>query len=141
MELPKKEALRIHNSQAQLKKIKMEKVNIHEKLNLIKDYWKPIIVGELNNQHVKLVKIKDKFIMHHHDNEDEFFLVIKGILKMDYGDRVIEIKEGEFIIVPRGVEHRTIAESDVYILLFEPETTLNTGNVRNEFTVETPEKK
>jgi mannose-6-phosphate isomerase-like protein (cupin superfamily) len=119
----------------------MDKVNIQDKLNLIKDYWKPIIVGELNNQHVKLVKIKGKFTMHHHDNEDEFFLVIKGLLKMDYGDRIIEIKEGEFIIVPRGVEHRPIADSEVHILLFEPETTLNTGNIRNEFTVDSPEKK
>lgn len=119
----------------------MDKVSLQDKLDLIKDYWKPIIVGELNNQHVKLVKIKDKFTMHHHDNEDEMFLVLKGLLKMDFGDRIIEIKEGEFIIVPRGTEHRPIAESEVHILLFEPETTLNTGNLRNEFTVESPERK
>lgn len=119
----------------------MDKVSIQDKLDLIKDYWKPIIVGELNNQHVKLVKVKGKFTMHHHDHEDEFFFVIKGILKMDYGDSMTEIKEGEFIIVPRGVEHRPIADSEVHILLFEPETTLNTGNIRNEFTVESPEKK
>lgn len=119
----------------------MNKVSIKEKLDLITAYWKPIIVGELNSQHVKLVKIKDKFTMHHHDHEDEFFLVIKGSLKMDYGDRIEEINEGEFIIIPGGVEHRPIADSEVHILLFEPDTTLNTGNVRNEFTVDSPEKK
>ncbi|MFA5513209.1 MAG: cupin domain-containing protein [Candidatus Kapaibacterium sp.] len=119
----------------------MDKVSIQDKLDLIKDYWEPIVIGELNNQHVKLVKVKGKFTMHHHDNEDEFFLVIKGLLKMDFGDRILEIKEGEFIIVPRGVDHRPIADSEVHILLFEPETTLNTGNIRNEFTVETPERK
>jgi mannose-6-phosphate isomerase-like protein (cupin superfamily) len=119
----------------------MDKVSIQDKLNLIKDYWKPIIVGELNNQHVKLVKVKGKFTMHHHDNEDEFFLVIKGLLKMDYGDKIVEINEGEFIIVPRGIDHRPIADSEVHILLFEPNTTLNTGNIRNEFTVDSPEIK
>lgn len=119
----------------------MDKVSIPDKINLIKDYWKPIIVGELNNQHVKLVKVKGEFTMHHHDNEDEFFLVIKGLLKMDYGDKMVEIKESEFIIVPRGVDHRPIADSEVHILLFEPDTTLNTGNIRNELTVDSPEKK
>lgn len=119
----------------------MDKVSIPDKINLIKDYWKPIIVGELNNQHVKLVKVKGEFTMHHHDNEDEFFLVIKGLLKMDYGDKMVEIKEGEFIIVPQGVDHRPIADSEVHILLFEPDTTLNTGNIRNELTVDSPEKK
>ena len=119
----------------------MDKVSIPDKINLIKDYWKPIIVGELNNQHVKLVKVKGEFTMHHHDNEDEFFLVIKGLLKMDYGDKMVEIKEGEFIIVPRGVDHRPIADSEVHILLFEPDTTINTGNIRNELTVDSPEKK
>jgi mannose-6-phosphate isomerase-like protein (cupin superfamily) len=79
--------------------------------------------------------------MHHHDNEDELFLVIKGDIKMDYGDRIIDIKEGEFIIVPRGIDHRPIADTDAYLLLFEPATTLNTGNVRNEFTVDSPQKK
>ncbi|EKD25700.1 MAG: Cupin protein [uncultured bacterium] len=118
----------------------MDKVNIQEKLCLVNEYWKPVIVGELNNQHVKLVKIKNEFSMHHHENEDELFLVIKGLLKMDYGDRIIEINEGEFIIIPRGVKHRPIADSEVHLLLFEPETTLNTGNVRNELTVDRPKK-
>jgi len=116
-------------------------VNIFKKFNLIEGYWKPIIVGELNNQHVKLVKIKGEFVMHHHDNEDEFFLVIKGSLKMDYGDRIVDVKEGEFIIVPKGIEHRPISENESEVLLFEPATTLNTGNVKNELTVDSPERK
>lgn len=119
----------------------MNQVNINQKLDLITDYWKPIIVGELNNQHVKLVKIKGEFVMHHHDNEDELFLVIKGAFKMDYGDKIVDVNEGEFIIIPKGVKHRPIAENETHILLFEPATTLNTGNVKNELTVETPEKK
>lgn len=118
----------------------MKKVNIQEKLNLITDYWKPIIVGELNKQQVRLVKIKGEFAMHKHDNEDEFFLVIKGTFQMDYGDRLVEINEGEFIIVPKGTEHRPIAENEAHLLLFEPETVLNTGNVQNELTLNSPEK-
>jgi mannose-6-phosphate isomerase-like protein (cupin superfamily) len=110
----------------------MEKVNIQDKLDLIKDYWKPIIVGELNNQHVKLVKIKDKFTMHHHDNEDEFFLVLKGLLKMDYGDRIIEIKEGEFIIVPRGTE---LDQLQTRRFIFFCSSRINShGQCKNEFT-------
>jgi mannose-6-phosphate isomerase-like protein (cupin superfamily) len=120
--------------------IKMGKVDIEEKLNLIKDYWKPIIVGELNNQQVRLVKIKGEFVMHKHDKEDEFFLVIKGRLKMDYGDKIVDVNEGEFIIIPRGIEHRTLADIETHLLLFEPETTLNTGDVRNELTLESPER-
>ena len=119
----------------------MDKVNIQDKSDLIEGYWNPIIIGGLNGQHVKLVKVKGTFTMHHHDNEDELFLVIKGEIKMDYGDRKIDIKEGEFIIVPRGIDHRPIADADACLLLFEPATTLNTGNVRNEFTVDSPEKK
>ena len=119
----------------------IDKVNIQDKSDLIEGYWNPIIIGGLNGQHVKLVKVKGTFTMHHHDNEDELFLVIKGEIKMDYGDRKIDIKEGEFIIVPRGIDHRPIADADACLLLFEPATTLNTGNVRNEFTVDSPEKK
>jgi mannose-6-phosphate isomerase-like protein (cupin superfamily) len=117
----------------------MGKVNIAEKLALISDYWTPIVVGSLNNQQIKLVKIKGEFVMHHHDNEEEFFLVIKGSFKMDYGDRMVEINEGEFIIIPRRIDHRPIAEDEVHLLLFEPESTLNTGNVRNELTIDSPE--
>lgn len=118
----------------------MQKVNIKEKLNKITEYWKPIIVGELNNQQVRLVKIKGEFVMHKHENEDELFLVLKGTMKMDYGDKVVNVNEGEFIIIPRGVEHRPIAETETQLLLFEPETVLNTGNVRNEFTHDSPER-
>ena len=119
----------------------MNKVNIDDKLGLINDYWKPIIVGELNNQQVRLVKIQGEFVMHHHDNEDELFLVIKGALKMDYGNKIVDINEGEFIIVPRGVKHRPIADSETHLLLFEPETVLNTGNVRNDLTLDSPERR
>jgi mannose-6-phosphate isomerase-like protein (cupin superfamily) len=118
----------------------MIKVNIKDKLNLIDDYWKPIIVGELNNQQVRLVKIKGEFVMHHHDNEDEFFLVIKGLLKIDYGDKIVDVNEGEFIVIPKGVKHRPIADVETHLLLFEPETILNTGNVHNELTLDSPEK-
>ncbi len=118
----------------------MNAINIKDKLSLITDYWQPIVVGELNNQQVRLVKIQGEFVMHHHDNEDELFLVIKGFLKMDYGDKVVDVKEGEFIIIPKGTKHRPIADSETHLLLFEPATTLNTGNVRNELTVELPKK-
>ena len=118
----------------------MRKVNIEDKLSLIKDYWEPIIVGELNNQQIRLVKIKGEFVMHKHDNEDEFFLVLKGLLKMDYGDKIEDVNEGEFIIIPRGVKHRPIADDETHLLLFEPETVINTGDVRNELTHESPER-
>ena len=119
----------------------MDKVNISEKFELIQDFWNPIIVGELNGQQVRLVKIKGEFVFHHHDNEDEFFLVIKGAFKMDYGDKIVDINEGEFIIIPRGVKHKPIAESETHLLLFEPNTVLNTGNIRNELTQESPERR
>lgn len=107
---------------------------------MIKEYWKPIIVGELNNQQVRLVKIQGEFIMHHNDTEDELFLVIKGVLKMDYGDKIVEVNEGEFIIIPKGVKHKPIADSEAHLLLFEPESVLNTENIRNEFTLDSPER-
>src|SRR5687767_9763619 len=112
----------------------MEKINIQEKLNQFHDHWNSRIIGELNGQHVKAVKLKGEFIWHHHDFEDELFLVIKGNLRMEFRDKVVEVKEGEFIIVPRTVEHRPVAVEEVEILLFEPATTLNTGNVENERT-------
>ena len=118
----------------------MEKVNLAEKFSLFNDYYNPRIVGELNNQYVKLVKLKGEFVWHKHDVEDELFLVIKGKLKMEYRDRTVEINEGEFIIVPHGVEHKPSAAEEVHILLFEPATTLNTGNVQNEMTRATLEK-
>lgn len=118
----------------------MEKVNISEKLSHFNDHWNPRIIGELNGQHVKAVKLKGEFVWHHHDNEDELFLVIKGQLKMELRDKTIVINEGEFLIVPRKVEHRPVAEQEVHILLFEPASTLNTGNVENERTRKKLEK-
>lgn len=115
----------------------MEKVNLTQKLALFSDYWNPKIVGELNGQQVKLAKLKGEFVWHKHDNEDELFLVLKGSFRMDYRDRSEEINEGEFIIVPRGVEHKPVADEEVSILLFEPASTLNTGNLKNELTKET----
>lgn len=112
----------------------MEKVNIKEKLNLFSDYWNPRILGDLNGQQVKAVKLKGEFIWHHHDHEDELFLVIQGKLKMEFRDKTVEVLPGEFIIVPHGVEHRPVAEEEVHLLLFEPASTLNTGNIENERT-------
>src|SRR5919206_393397 len=102
---------------------------------VISDYWKPKVAGELNGQHVKLVKFHGPFVWHHHDNEDELFLVVKGRFRMEFRDRDVWLEEGEFLIVPRGVEHRPVAEEEVHVLLFEPASTLNTGNVRDERTV------
>lgn len=112
----------------------IEKVNIREKLDLFDDHWNPRIIGELNGQHVKAVKLKGEFVWHHHDNEDELFLVISGKLRMEFRDKVVEVNQGEFIIVPAKVEHRPVAVGEVEILLFEPTSTLNTGNVENERT-------
>ena len=117
----------------------MKKVNIDEKLRSFSDHWNPRVIGELNGQQVKAVKLKGEFVWHHHDNEDELFLVIKGTLRMEFRDRIEEIKEGEFIIVPRGVEHKPVANDEVQILLFEPASTLNTGNIENEKTRKTLE--
>lgn len=115
--------------------MEMEKVNLREKLSLFTEHWSPRIVGELNGQHVKLAKLQGPFIWHHHDHEDELFLVVKGRLRMELRDRTIELDEGELLIVPRGVEHRPVADEEVHLLLFEPASTLNTGNVENERTV------
>ena len=117
----------------------MEKINIAEKLGNINAYWKPKIVGELNNQHVKLAKLKGEFIWHHHDIEDEFFMVIKGRLVIKLKNRDMVLNEGEFFIIPHGVEHKPVADDEVHVLFFEPDTTVNTGNIRNERTVTTPE--
>ena len=117
----------------------MHKVNLEEKLSLFSDYWNPRIVGELNGQQVKLVKLQGEFVWHKHDNEDELFYVVKGVLKMEFRDRTVEINEGEFLIVPRGVEHKPVADNEVAVMLFEPASTLNTGNTRGELTRETLE--
>ena len=112
----------------------MEKVNIQEKLSLFSEHWSPKIVAELNEQHVKLVKLKGVFVWHKHDNEDEMFFVIKGVLKMKYRDRTITINENEFIVVTRGVEHKPVADEEVSIMLFEPATTSNTGDAGGALT-------
>lgn len=112
----------------------MEKVNIDQKLGLIKDYWNPGIAGELNGQQVKLAKLKGEFIWHKHENEDEMFFVIEGKLRIELRDGIVELNENEFLIVPKGVEHRPVAEQEVSIMLFEPLTTLNTGDKLTELT-------
>jgi mannose-6-phosphate isomerase-like protein (cupin superfamily) len=113
----------------------MDKVNLREKLALFAEHWHPKIVGELNGQQVKLVKLLGEFVWHHHEHEDELFLVVQGRFRMDFRDRAVWLEEGEFLIVPRGVEHRPVAEQEAHVLLFEPAATLNTGNVQNERTV------
>jgi mannose-6-phosphate isomerase-like protein (cupin superfamily) len=118
----------------------MSKVNIAEKFSKVTEYWKPYIAAELNGQYVKLDKIKGEFIFHHHEHEDEMFLVVKGRFRMEYRDKDLRehhewIEEGEFVVVPRGVEHKPVAEEECWLLLFEPASTLNTGNVVNERTV------
>ena len=112
----------------------LKKINLSEKLSLFKDHWNPKIVGELNNQHIKLAKIKGEFIWHKHDDEDEMFLVLKGSLKIYFRDRTETINENEMIIVPKGVDHKPIAEDEVSIMLFEPATTNNTGTIENKYT-------
>jgi mannose-6-phosphate isomerase-like protein (cupin superfamily) len=117
----------------------MEKVVLAEKLAGIHQHWTPKIVGALNGQEVKLVKLAGEFIWHHHEREDELFLVVAGHLSMELRDRTIELAPGELLVVPRGVEHRPVAKGEVSVLLFEPAGTLNTGNVRSERTVDHPE--
>ncbi len=118
----------------------MTKINPQEKLALFHDYWNPRIVAELNGQQVKLVKLKGSFVWHKHEEEDELFYVLKGKLKMEFRDRVEEISEQEFLVVPRGIEHRPVADEEVAVMLFEPASTLNTGNVKGDLTRERLEK-
>ena len=112
----------------------MEKINLLQKFELIEDYWNPRVAGQLNGQEVKLVKFMGEFIWHHHEQEDELFLVVKGSFNMELRDKTIELNEGEMLIVPRGVEHRPVAKEEVWVMLFEPASTLNTGNLVNERT-------
>jgi mannose-6-phosphate isomerase-like protein (cupin superfamily) len=112
----------------------MNKVNIEEKLSLFTDHWSPKIVGELNGQHVKLVKFKGEFVWHKHDNEDELFYVVKGSFNMEYKDKIVTVNENEFLIVPKGIEHRPVATEEVSVMLFEPATTLNTGDAISDLT-------
>jgi mannose-6-phosphate isomerase-like protein (cupin superfamily) len=118
----------------------MHKVNLSQKLRQFSERWSPRIVGELNDQQVKVAKLEGEFVWHHHADEDEFFLVLRGRLAIHLRDRVIELGPGEFFIVPRGVEHKPVAQEEVHVLLLEPVSTLNTGNVRNQFTVDSPER-
>lgn len=112
----------------------MNKVNVLEKFEQVDGYWNPAVVGALNGQEVKIVKFKGPFTWHHHEEEDELFYVVKGSFVMEFRDKNIMLHEGDFLIVPKGVEHRPNAEDEVWVMLFEPASTLNTGNVVNEFT-------
>lgn len=112
----------------------MNKINLPEKFNLLNERRSPKIIGELNGEQVKLAKFKGEFIFHQHENEDELFMVIKGSFKMEYRDKTVEVKEGEILIVPKGVEHKPVADEEVWVMMFEPASTLNTGNVINEKT-------
>ena len=114
----------------------MKKVNLEQKFSLFDEHWKPKIVGELNGQHVKLGKIEGVFVWHQHENEDELFLVVKGAMRLEFRDKSVEMGEGDLLIVPRGKEHRPVADKECHILMFEPASTLNTGNVEDEFTVQ-----
>ena len=113
----------------------MDKVNLHEKLALFSDHWNPRVVGELNGQHVKVVKFQGEFVWHDHAGEDEFFLVLRGSFRMDFRDKSVTLSEGDFIIVPRGVEHRPVAEHEVEVMLFEPAQIRHTGDVESDLTV------
>jgi mannose-6-phosphate isomerase-like protein (cupin superfamily) len=120
--------------QTQKRRMAMDAVNLNEKLSRVKEFWSPTIVGELNDSYVKIVKFTGEFVWHHHDDEDELFLVVKGRLRMHFRDREVSVLPGEFIIAPKGVEHKPEADEEVHVVLIEPKTTLNTGNVRNERT-------
>ena len=113
----------------------MHKVNLREKLALFSDYWNPRVIGELNGQHVKVVKFQGEFVWHSHAEEDEFFLVLQGSFRMEFRDRSVTLGEGEFMIVPRGVEHRPVAEREVQVMLFEPAQIKHTGDVESPLTV------
>ena len=110
----------------------MEKVNLAEKLALINEHWRPKVVGELNGQEVKLLKFQGAFPWHHHENEDEMFMALRGSFRLEFRDKTVELSEGEFVIAPRGVKHRPVVDEEVKVLLFEPAQLLNTGNIRDE---------
>jgi mannose-6-phosphate isomerase-like protein (cupin superfamily) len=113
----------------------MEKVNLAQKFSLFNETWSPRIAGELNDAYVKLVKLKGEFVWHHHEVEDELFWVVKGKLLIKFRDRDLWLEEGEFAIIPKGIEHMPVAEEEVHVVLIEPKTTVNTGNIQNERTV------
>lgn len=112
----------------------MEVINLQQKFSLFNVHYQPKVVAELNGQHIKLVKLKGEFVWHHHANEDELFFVVRGKLKIEFRDRVVKINENEMMVVPRGIEHKPVADEEVWVMLFEPATTLNTGNAVNERT-------
>jgi mannose-6-phosphate isomerase-like protein (cupin superfamily) len=118
----------------------MDKVNLAQKFALFDAHWSPKLIGELNGQQIKIAKIQGEFVWHHHEAEDEFFLVVKGQMTIKLPDRDVRLEEGEFLIVPRGVEHKPVAEREAHILMFEPAGTLNTGNVQSERTVQDVER-
>ncbi|UCH58183.1 MAG: cupin domain-containing protein [Candidatus Bathyarchaeota archaeon] len=118
----------------------MEKVNLEEKFSLFQGHWEPKIVGEVNDSHVKLVKFKGEFLWHQHEGEDELFFVVKGSMVVKLRDRDIDLEENEFVIIPKGVEHKPVAKDEVHVMLFEPKTTLNTGDMESERTLRTLER-
>jgi mannose-6-phosphate isomerase-like protein (cupin superfamily) len=117
----------------------MQKINLPEKLSRFSDHWSPKIVAELNGQHVKLVKFRGEFVWHRHEHEDELFQVLRGSFRMEFRDRTVDLREGEMIVVPRGVEHRPVADEEVSVLLFEPASTVNTGSAGGDRTVAAPD--
>ena len=114
--------------------MEIKTVNLDSKFDAFSDFWNPRIVGDLNGQHVKVAKLKGDFVMHQHEKEDEMFLVIEGHLKMEMDNKTLDINPGEFVIIPKGTMHKPIAENEVKVMLFEPKTTLNTGDIENEMT-------
>ena len=118
----------------------MEKINLEQKLSLIEEHWSPKIIGEVNDVYIKLVKFQGDFIWHHHETEDELFFVVKGTMVMKLRSGDVAVGEGEFIIIPRGVEHMPVADEEVFLMLIEPKSTLNTGNIESERTVKEPER-
>ena len=118
----------------------IEKINLSEKFGRFQEYWSPKIAGELNDSYVKLVKFKGEFVWHHHEAEDELFLVVKGRMTIKFREGDLAVNEGEFVIVPKGVEHMPVAEDEVWVVLLEPKSTLNTGNVKNERTLKDLER-
>lgn len=118
----------------------MDKINLEQKFSQFSDYWTPRVLGDVNDAQAKVAKLKGEFVWHRHDHEDELFLVVRGRLRIEFREREVTLGPGELLIVPRGVEHRPVADEEVHVLLVEPRETLNTGNVRNERTVERPER-
>jgi len=120
--------------------MEINKVNLNDKLNTFSEHWSPKIVGELNNQHVKIAKFKGEFMMHQHELEDELFYVIDGQIFIELKDKTLEINAGEFVIIPKGIEHKPYAPEEASVMMFEPATTINTGNAENELTITNPDK-